>query len=84
MRTLEGIDIDQLEIGSYDGGKLEPVYQPTTDPKTLEADIAKGKYHGSCHCGKVTLELNSKPLNELEASEDNCSICTRVCLTLSF
>ncbi len=35
-------------------------------------------YTGSCHCGAVTFALKSKPLDDVELKEDNCSICVRV------
>ena len=35
-------------------------------------------YTGSCHCGALTFALKSKPLDEVELKEDNCSICVRV------
>lgn len=33
------------------------------------------KYHGSCHCGKVSFEFQSKPIEK--GLRCNCSICKR-------
>ncbi|WP_280151445.1 GFA family protein [Piscinibacter sp. XHJ-5] len=32
-------------------------------------------YHGSCHCGRVTFDLNAKPISAV--MDCNCSICRR-------
>ncbi|CCF33092.1 hypothetical protein CH063_05349 [Colletotrichum higginsianum] len=34
-------------------------------------------YTGGCECGAVQVALKSKPLNDIEIKEDNCSICVR-------
>lgn len=39
-------------------------------------------YTGGCECGAVQVALKSKPLNDIEIKEDNCSICVRVRLPL--
>ncbi|KAF6810122.1 glutathione-dependent formaldehyde-activating gfa [Colletotrichum sojae] len=35
-------------------------------------------YTGSCACGDVQIALRTKPLNQVEIKEDNCSICIRI------
>lgn len=66
-----------------DGASLGTPYQPPiyTGPEpTAEIENAK-TYHGSCHCGAVTLALKTVPLDKEypeKVLECNCSICERV------
>ncbi|MCJ1457697.1 hypothetical protein MMC28_008066 [Mycoblastus sanguinarius] len=79
VRALEDVDFDQLEITSYDGATLEPAYNPPNGPRSiLGSDHATTQIYGaSCHCGKVTFEVTSKPLQDIEVTQCNCSICSR-------
>ncbi|ETS76871.1 hypothetical protein PFICI_10745 [Pestalotiopsis fici W106-1] len=48
-------------------------------PSTVSSDGTGAIHKGSCHCGKVLVELLT-PLED-ELSEDNCSACRRVSLS---
>ncbi|KAK6853233.1 hypothetical protein PG995_010045 [Apiospora arundinis] len=90
-RAIQHLNIYNLErrptgltpSPSFDGASLPPPYDPPPfiGPEP-EANIRGGKvYHGSCHCGAVTLALKSKPLDSSYSSgmaECNCSICSRL------
>jgi len=39
------------------------------------------KYAGTCHCGKIRLELLF-PITDFHVREDNCSMCVRVSFEL--
>ncbi|KAK8090807.1 glutathione-dependent formaldehyde-activating enzyme [Apiospora phragmitis] len=68
---------------SFDGASFPPPYDPPlfVGPEP-QANVRGGTvYHGSCHCGAVTLALRSKPLDRSYSSgmaECNCSICSRL------
>jgi hypothetical protein len=58
-------------------------YEPPAHKGDLpEAEVEGGKVHtGSCHCGKVTVAVKSKPIDETFGdlvNTCNCSICERV------
>jgi len=73
-------------MGSLDGAKLDPQYVPSvySGPEPKPASFEEGKlYHGSCHCGAVTLAVKLKdPLEDGVYKEEimdcNCSFCRRV------
>lgn len=48
----------------------------------MPAEVEGGKlYTGSCHCGKLTVAVHNKPLEDDKDSgmvQCNCSICERV------
>ena len=46
-------------------------------------DKAPANHLGSCHCGKVRVEL-LVDISTLEVKEDNCSSCVRVRAALVF
>lgn len=80
-RTLQDVNLWDLEVNQYKGADLEPAYMPLkfTGPEpTAEIEGAK-IYTGGCHCGAVTIALKTKPLPELAdgIKECNCSICAR-------
>lgn len=75
---------DQLlttRLHSYDGSALEPAYQP---PKSLgRTSKASGEqkqeiYEGNCHCGAVTLTVETTPLSETGVCSCDCTICVKV------
>ncbi|MCJ1277507.1 hypothetical protein MMC21_005320 [Puttea exsequens] len=77
VRTFQNIDPEPLKINVYDGAALEPAW---TAPKGLEFpenDESLQTFQGSCHCGKVSFALRSKPIEELEATECNCALCLK-------
>ncbi len=72
---------------SVDGKALQPPYKvPAYDGPEPTGGPADAKvYHGSCHCGAVTLALRFKDLDTLDKTVDtdrimtcNCSMCQRV------
>jgi len=72
-----------LTARSFNGEALGSPYEPPkyVGPEpTANIDNAK-TYHGSCHCGAVTLALKSAPLDKNfpgRIVECLCSICVRV------
>lgn len=78
VRTIHDIDLEPLKVHNYDGGKLEPAYEPPDGPTPVDIDSSLKTYNGSCHCGKVTFAVQSKPLEDLEMTECNCAICLKV------
>ncbi|KAL2054981.1 hypothetical protein ABVK25_004803 [Lepraria finkii] len=77
VRTIQDLDLDKLKKRTHDGAAIEPAYDAPVGPKPSIADASKQSYRGSCHCGKVTFELQSEPLNDLEVTDCNCNICAR-------
>lgn len=68
---------------SFDGKALGSPYEPHKyDGPEPTADIDNAEtYHGSCHCGAVTLALKSAPLDKNfpgNIMDCICSICIRV------
>lgn len=80
VRTFNDFDEEKLEIKPHDGASLEPKYIPPKGSEVTDLDQSTKSYQGSCHCGKVTFNLQSKPLEDIELTSCNCSICSRVCL----
>ncbi|TVY82520.1 Centromere protein V [Lachnellula suecica] len=82
IRTLNDVDIWALPVKKFDGKSIEPYYQPTpfTGPDPT-ADIENSKtYTGGCHCGNVTMALNTQgplPCGHEYIQECDCSICMR-------
>lgn len=77
-RSFKGpLDLDALTVHPFDGGSLDPPYQPPTQYPMLKAELAEGEklYHGSCHCGAVTYTVKHKPIEEVMSC--NCSWCGR-------
>ncbi|KUI54895.1 Centromere protein V [Cytospora mali] len=86
-RAIQNLDCWSLEAKPFDGKSTPPSYNPPVykGPEP-SAEIENGKtYHGSCHCGAVTVAVKlEKPLEEWDISvhkerilECNCSICAR-------
>ncbi|KAK5654648.1 hypothetical protein OQA88_6969 [Cercophora sp. LCS_1] len=81
-RAIQGVDPWEWEITPLNGKAFGKPYEAPEyegpDPKT---EIEGGKmYHGSCHCGAVTLALKSLPLDKKYPSkiiDCNCSHCLR-------
>ena len=82
---MKDIDLDVLEIEQFKGGDLDPKYETPPLP-AWHGEVEEGLevYNGSCHCGAVTYAVKTKPLEELKVMSCNCSLCSRVCLYLSF
>ncbi|KAM7208278.1 hypothetical protein V8F20_001256 [Naviculisporaceae sp. PSN 640] len=64
-------EMDPNDDDNQRGQKHAP--SPTPVPRAEKDPV---KHRGSCHCGKVTVELLIG-LDELEIKEDNCSSCVR-------
>jgi hypothetical protein len=78
-RALKDIDLDALELESFNGADLEPPYElpvPSTEPKEAEGGLKV--YYGNCHCRAVTYSVKTKPLTETKVISCNCSLCSRV------
>ena len=76
---LKDIDLNSLELEIFEGGKLEPKYQPPALPE-WNGEIEDGLkiYQGCCHCGAVTYAVKTKSLSETSVMSCNCSLCSRV------
>lgn len=76
----------KLTRSRFDGRTIldEFTYEPPAHRGELpKAEVEGGKIHsGSCHCGKVTVAVKSKPIDETFDESPfvvcNCSICERV------
>ncbi|KAL1879754.1 hypothetical protein Daus18300_001591 [Diaporthe australafricana] len=87
VRALQGVDAYSLDIKPFDGKALGPAYEPVAYTGAEPGDGAEGSkiYHGSCHCGAVTLAVKvKKPLETWDIAIDderivecNCSVCSR-------
>lgn len=80
VRTFRDFDEEKLAIKPYDGASLEPQYVPPNGPEVSDLNQSTKCYRGSCHCGNVSYDLQSKALEEIGVLSCNCSICSRVCL----
>lgn len=70
-------------LDSFDGKSKWGTYEPLAHKGDLPSVEIEGSkpYNGSCHCGKVTVAVTCKPLDETYDEtlvECNCSICERV------
>ncbi|KAK3316000.1 glutathione-dependent formaldehyde-activating enzyme [Apodospora peruviana] len=82
VHAIQGVNTWELERIPYNGKAVEQPYQ---SPKyTGKEPISKAEnaktYHGSCHCGAVTLALKSAPLDKDYPDKVlvcNCSVCER-------
>lgn len=76
--------IDVLtEEDRFDGAsKGEPHQAPVHKGELPAVQVEGGvTYTGSCHCGKLTLAVNTKPIDEtyeMSVFVCNCSVCERV------
>lgn len=77
VRALRDFDEDKVEIRPYNGADLEPHYVPPNGPEVSDLNQSTKCYRGSCHCGNVSYDLQSKPLEEIGVTSCNCSICSR-------
>ncbi|KAL9073001.1 MAG: hypothetical protein Q9161_003223 [Pseudevernia consocians] len=79
VRTFKDFDEEKYEkTPPYNGAGLEPHYAPPADgPEVSDLDRTTKCYRGSCHCGKVSYDLQSQPLEEIGILSCNCSICSR-------
>lgn len=78
---LHDIKLDSLQIVSFDGAALEPLYHaPQASSSNLVAKDGFKIYNGNCHCGAVTYSVLSEPLTETgpPVCECDCGICSRV------
>lgn len=85
-RALQNLDLSSLDVKPFDGKSLGPPYDPAVY-KGPELPVKEGGkiYHGSCHCGRVTLAVRvDKPLEQRDITVDeericecNCSACSR-------
>lgn len=85
-RMLHDIKVDSLQIVSFGGAALEPLYHA---PKSFSNLVAKDElkiYNGNCHCGAVTYSVRSELLTQTgpPVCECDCSICSRVSSIFSF
>lgn len=88
MRTLDNVNVFDLDIKSFDG-KTELPGEWTATP--FQGPLPAGGppdgkvYTGGCHCGAVTLAVRTGDLEHQDADirEDNCSICQRVSFRIS-
>lgn len=67
----------------FDGAsKGEPHQAPAHKGELPAVQVEGGvTYTGSCHCGKLTVAVNTKPIDEtyeMSVFVCNCSICERV------
>lgn len=76
-RTFSSFDEERLEIKLFDGASLSPQHTPPISPAASDQPQSTKHYRGSCHCGRVTYDLQSKPLEEIGVLSCNCSICSR-------
>ncbi|ROW09624.1 hypothetical protein VMCG_02593 [Cytospora schulzeri] len=85
-RALQNLDVWSLDIKPYDGKSTPPLYSPPVYKGPEPIPEKDGKtYHGSCHCGAVTLAVKlHKPLEIFDISDDeerivecDCSVCAR-------
>ncbi|KAL9136727.1 MAG: hypothetical protein Q9175_002063 [Cornicularia normoerica] len=77
VRTFREFDAEKLETKPYDGASLEPHYIPPNGPEASDMNKSTKCYQGSCHCGNVSYDLQSKALEDIEVWSCNCSICSR-------
>ncbi|KAF5502114.1 Centromere protein V [Colletotrichum aenigma] len=81
IRTIQDVDVFELEKQPYDGASLGDKYVSPEHNGPLPPAIDGSKlYTGSCHCGAVNLAFMSEPLDETndnETADCNCSICVR-------
>ncbi|GAP82470.1 putative glutathione-dependent formaldehyde-activating enzyme [Rosellinia necatrix] len=84
IRTFQHgqVDVWKLDLKMFDGSALLPSYEVPkyTGPQPTKAVEGGELYTGSCHCGAITVAVNStKPFNkDLEGVvECNCSSCGR-------
>jgi hypothetical protein len=89
--SLPHQEIMQIEANTADS---RDHYKNVGDPYVIpehkgarpSAEVEGGQtYNGSCHCGAVTLHVNSKPIDDTYEGlivECNCSVCERVCRKL--
>ncbi|AEO67103.1 uncharacterized protein THITE_2115904 [Thermothielavioides terrestris NRRL 8126] len=84
-RTIQGLNVWDLEIKTFDGAAYDPQYVapaysgPELNPAGFED---ANTYHGSCHCGAVTTAVRIKGSPEDNTYKErilecNCSICQR-------
>ncbi|POS77371.1 glutathione-dependent formaldehyde-activating enzyme [Diaporthe helianthi] len=85
-RALQNLDLLSLNVKPFDGKAFGPPYEPAVYKGPALAVGEGGKiYHGSCHCGRVTLAVRvDKPLELRDITVDeericvcNCSACSR-------
>ncbi|KAK4191957.1 Mss4-like protein [Podospora australis] len=86
-RCIQNLDVWKLNTKFYDGATGDPKYTPPayTGPEPTPAGIPENEgkiYHGSCHCGAVTVAVKTKHPIDSEAytepvMECNCSACMR-------
>jgi hypothetical protein len=65
---------------------VEPLYKAPPFPAHPDADKLQPDqkiYNGNCHCGAVTYAVKTKSLEEQKVMSCNCSLCSRVSLSLS-
>ncbi|KAJ2898864.1 Mss4-like protein [Zalerion maritima] len=81
-RAIQDLKIWDLSVNTFDGANTGAPYEaPEFKGEEPPAEIDGGKtYHGSCHCGAVTVAIKTKPLDETYdamIAECNCSIDQR-------
>ncbi|KAK0642861.1 glutathione-dependent formaldehyde-activating enzyme [Cercophora newfieldiana] len=81
-RVIQGLNVRELKYIPINGAAGPPPYEPPTysGPEPSAKVENAHMYHGSCHCGAVTLALKSPPLDKDypgKVVDCNCSICGR-------
>jgi len=78
VRALRDIDTHTLTKPlTYHGARRPPVYEPAPPiahsfPNKSGSDV----YFGHCHCKAIQYAVHSKPFDEVEVCDCNCSICS--------
>ncbi|AEO68135.1 uncharacterized protein THITE_2051078, partial [Thermothielavioides terrestris NRRL 8126] len=75
VRAVQGVNPFELEPLLKTVSLPEPE-QPISAPPPAAPEAPTAHHTGSCHCGKVRLELLT-PIEDQEVREDNCSSCVR-------
>ncbi|TDZ61052.1 Centromere protein V [Colletotrichum trifolii] len=82
VRSIQDLDVWGLEISPFNGASYGKRYQlPEHKGANPTAKVEDGAlYTGSCHCGDLTIAVNSEPIDETYKGmviDCNCSICVR-------
>ena len=82
-RTFRDIDIGTVKIEKGDGRAEGAPYQPP-EPSSQNIKPADGfkVYDGNCHCQAIIYTVETKPLTDIKVMSCNCSLCSRVGLSL--
>ncbi|KAF7543463.1 hypothetical protein G7046_g9995 [Stylonectria norvegica] len=81
-RCIQGLNIWDTPVNNFPGKNTDPQYEVPEFKGQEPSSDADGEtlYHGSCHCGAVTVAVQSPPLDENfqgNVVDCNCSSCQR-------